>query len=115
MLSPLLRSLAAAALLAPAAFGHDGCDRMPPRFVFAPARFGFARPIGSIEFRVGRPIHRHVFRLETERYWVGPLLESRVDGFDLCGRPIWRQLLVRPGYWATRTVEVCRCGATRCR
>jgi len=113
MVPLLLRSLAAASLLALPAFGHDGCDRTPPRFVVPTARIGVATPIGSMEFRFARPIHRHVFRVATERFWVGPVFESRVAGFDLCGRPVWRQFLVREGYWATRTVEVCRCGATR--
>jgi hypothetical protein len=115
MVSMLLRSLAAASLLALPAFGHDGCDRTPARLVVPAARIGVATPFGSMEFRFARPLHRHLFRLEAERYWVGPLFESRVAGHDLCGRPIWQQLLVRPGYWATRTIEVCRCGATRCR
>jgi hypothetical protein len=68
--------------------------------------------IGPFECAVARPIHRHVFRLETERFWVEPLFESRVVGYDLCRRPIRREVLVREGFWSYRTVEVCRCGAT---
>ena len=113
MVSLLARSLVAASLLAIPAAGHDGCDLFAARFAFPQARIGFEMPVGSVEFGVARPIHRHEFRREVRRVWVEPVFETRVVAFDLCGRPILRQCLVRPGYWSTRVVEVCRCGAAR--
>jgi hypothetical protein len=112
MLRALLRSVATAVLLATPAFGHDGCGLPLPRFAPPFARVRIGMPIGAFEFGVVRPIHRHLFRVETERYWVEPLFETRVVGYDLCGRPICGRVLVRDGYWATRTFEVCACGAT---
>jgi hypothetical protein len=110
MIRALVRSLAAVSLLATPTFGHDGCEMPLPRFALP--RFEIGMPIGSFEFGVSRPVHRHVFRLESERIWVEPIFESRVVGYDLCRRPIWRQVLVREGYWSYRTVEICLCGAT---
>jgi len=112
MIRALVRSLAAVSLLATPTFGHDSCVTPLPRCAQPRFEVRFGMPIGRFECAVARPIHRHAFRLESERCWVEPLFESRVVGYDLCRRPIRREVFVREGYWSYRTVEVCRCGAT---
>ena len=110
----LLAAFAALAFAAPAAeaapdvrFRFDPCD-------------GPVLRIGSPRFAVefgGRcnPVHHHRYRTVCEREWVPPLWQTCVVGYDHCRRPIYRQVLVREGYWQRVEYRVCDCGQrTRC-
>jgi hypothetical protein len=73
-----------------------------PSFRFTTPRFSFG--FGC------RPVHQHCFTEVCEREWVAPQYCDRVVGYDLCGRPIVRPILVRAGYWTTVRYRVCDCG-----
>jgi hypothetical protein len=38
----------------------------------------------------------------AERVWVPARYESRIAGYDHCGKPIYRSVCVCEGYWTTR-------------
>jgi len=40
-----------------------------------------------------------------ERVWVPARYESRFEGYDPCGKPIYRQVCVSDGYWTTRSCD----------
>ena len=40
----------------------------------------------------------------TERVWIAPRYESRCEGTDRCGAPIYRTVCVHEGYWTLRDV-----------
>lgn len=109
MVRPLLRSFAAAGLLAAPAFAHDGGG---PRFFLPIPFFRFAAPRVEIDVGFPRPVHHHVWVRHDERVWVEPIVELRVVGYDACRRPIVRRVVVRDGYWTSRCVESCACGQT---
>ena len=44
--------------------------------------------------------HRETVRME--RFWVAPRFETRIVGYDHCGRPITSQVCIAAGYWSTR-------------
>src|SRR6185295_12187287 len=46
--------------------------------------------------------HRH--RDHTERVWVPARYESRITGYDHCGKPLYAQVCINAGYWTTRPV-----------
>lgn len=57
-----------------------------------------------------RPVHHHCWRTVCEREWIPPLYQTCFTGYDRCGRPIYRQVLVRAGCWQTVRYRVCDCG-----
>ncbi len=105
----LLAAFAALAFAAPTA------DAAPDvRFQFD-ACHGPVLRIGSPRFRVEfggrrRPVHHHCWRVVCEQEWVAPLYQTCFAGYDACGRPIYRQMLARAGYWQTVRYQVCDCG-----
>ena len=40
----------------------------------------------------------------VERVWVPARYESRISGYDHCGKPIYRSVCVCEGYWTTRPI-----------
>ncbi len=46
-----------------------------------------------------RHVHVHTRRPCYERVWVPPVHESVFAGYDRCGRPIYRRVEVRCGYY----------------
>jgi len=41
----------------------------------------------------------------VERVWVPARFETRIVGYDHCGKPIYNQICVSAGYWTTRTCD----------
>jgi hypothetical protein len=46
--------------------------------------------------------NRHRESARVERIWIAPRFESRITGYDPCGKPIYGQVCVSAGYWTTR-------------
>ena len=46
--------------------------------------------------------NRHRETVRVERFWVAPRFETRIVGYDHCGRPITSQVCIAAGYWSTR-------------
>ena len=71
----------------------------------------------SYRHRLGLPVrsvHRHHWVTRYERVWVPPVYRTVFAGYDACGRPSYRNLCVRAGYYrqAHRGYR-CGCGASR--
>jgi hypothetical protein len=55
-----------------------------------------------------RDEHRGYFRNRhreggrVERIWIAPRFETRIVGYDPCGKPIRGPVCVAAGYWSTR-------------
>ncbi len=56
------------------------------------------------------PVYVPVWHIENERVWVAPVYQDVLAGYDACGRPIYRQACVTPGYWRTAQYRVSDCG-----
>lgn len=95
------------------------------RGVSGGARVGFDLGRGSVNFGVNfgshrghrghyrrgpgyRHHHRRAVRVRVpvyEKIWVPPVYRTVCHGYDSCGRPIYRQVCIREGYY--RTVIKC--------
>jgi len=54
--------------------------------------------------------HRGFYRnrrehVRVERVWIAPRFETRIVGYDHCGKPITNQICVSAGYWSTRACD----------
>jgi hypothetical protein len=53
-----------------------------------------------------REEHRGFFRdrhrepVRGDRIWIAPRFETRITGYDPCGRPLYGQICVAAGYWS---------------
>ena len=45
---------------------------------------------------------RHRVTVRVGRIWIAPRFETRVTGYDRCGKPIYGQVCIAAGYWTTR-------------
>jgi hypothetical protein len=43
-------------------------------------------------------------RAHPSRVWVPARYETRIVGYDHCGKPIYKSVCVTEGYWTTRPV-----------
>lgn len=83
----------------------DGCGPF-----FGP-RLRVGTPRLRVEFGAScRPVHHHCWQTVCEREWVPPVFERCVVAYDPCGRPVFREVMVRAGYWTTVQYRVCGCG-----
>ena len=46
--------------------------------------------------------NRHREAVRVERVWIAPRFETRITGYDHCGKPIYGQVCISAGYWTTR-------------
>ena len=63
--------------------------------------------------RVHRVLHRHCWTARPSRVWVAPVHRTVFSGYEACGRAIYREIIIRPGYFRTVFTEHCSCGAHR--
>ncbi|MFP6738898.1 MAG: hypothetical protein VCD34_09175 [Planctomycetota bacterium] len=63
--------------------------------------------------RVHRVLHRHCWTARPSRVWVAPVHRTVFCGYEPCGRAIYREITIRPGYFRTVFTEHCSCGASR--
>jgi hypothetical protein len=61
-----------------------------------------------------RAEHKHKWRQSSKKEWVPPLYQKKQIGTDAKGRPIYRDVMVRKGYYKVVTVLKCvKCGRTK--
>jgi hypothetical protein len=67
---------------------------------------------GGQEPRHERRVHRNFNRFRhresaprIERVWVPARFETRIVGYDHCGKPICGQVCISAGYWTTRACD----------
>ena len=63
--------------------------------------------------RVHRVLHRHCWTTRPTLVWVAPVYRRVFCGYEPCGRAIWRNTTIRPGYYRTVFTKHCSCGASR--
>ena len=80
--------------------------------VTAPARRTIYTPPAHRAHRVHRAAHRHFWTSRASRIWVAPVHQTVFAGFDHCRRPVYREIITRPGYYRTVFTEHCACGAS---
>ncbi len=55
--------------------------------------------------------HQHVWVAKSDKKWVDPVKRKELVGYDADGKPIYKEVIVQPGYWKTITFYVCSvCG-----
>ena len=59
---------------------------------------------GEFRHRSGFRSDFHRRREHVQRVWVPARYESRIVGYDHCGKPIYQQICVSAGYWTTRPI-----------
>lgn len=57
--------------------------------------------------------HQHSFTEVTRKEWVEPVTEKVQTGTDAKGRPIYEQIVVKPGYFRKVKEQRCPCGAVK--
>lgn len=62
-----------------------------------------------------RPVqqHTHQWIQKTRKVWVDPVIRKVKVGTDKDGNPIYRNKVIRPGYWKTIVYYQCACGARK--
>lgn len=61
-----------------------------------------------------RPGCKHNYKKQTKRVHVPPKYANQLVGYDKKGRPIYKRVLVRAGYYKTVSVYKCsKCGKTK--
>lgn len=63
--------------------------------------------------RVHRVLHRHLWTARPSRVWVAPVRRAVFCGYEPCGRAVYREITIRPGYYRTVFTEHCACGSSR--
>jgi hypothetical protein len=63
--------------------------------------------------RVHRVAHRHLWAAKPSKVWVPPVYRTVFAGYDHCGRTVYRERLIRPGYYKIVFTDHCSCGASR--
>lgn len=61
---------------------------------------------------VVREDHKHRYvKVPDGKVWVPPKTAKKVVGYDAKGKPIYREVVVSPGYYRTKYVDKCNvCG-----
>ena len=70
-------------------------------------RRGFLTPIR----RAPAAQHVHAFQVVVERRWCPPAYRDVTIGFDPCGTPITRAVMVTPGAYKLARYKICGCGS----
>ena len=89
------------------------------RTIYTPARTVVVTPRARVICtphrvqRVHRVLHRHSWTARSSRVWVAPVHRAVFCGYEPCGRAIYREIIIRPGYYRTVFTDHCTCGASR--
>ena len=54
--------------------------------------------------------HVHAYQIVVEQRWCPPVYRDVTVGFDACGTPIRRSVLVTPGTYKLARYKICPCG-----
>ena len=58
--------------------------------------------------------HKHKWQKSSKKVWVAPLYQQKLVGTDAKGRPIYKDVMVREGYYKVVTVQKCvKCGQSK--
>jgi hypothetical protein len=59
--------------------------------------------------------HEHVWvKFVARQEWIPPVTSKQITGYDAKGRPIYKEVVVRPGYWKKIYGHRCNvCGKTK--
>lgn len=58
--------------------------------------------------------HKHQYRKSSKKVWVSPVYRNKLVGYDKKGRPKYKRVLVKKGYYKTVTAMKCvKCGKTK--
>lgn len=71
---------------------------------------------GGVQITLGRrapTCHSHSWSYSYRRVWEPPVYRQVIAEFDHCGRPIYRRVMVRCGYWRYVRVRSCCCGLSQ--
>lgn len=84
----------------------------------APVEAGAAAPsspaVVAAKENDAPPQHRHEWVQKSRREWVPPKKVKQLVGYDDNGRPIYKEIEVRPGYYRDVTYLQCKgCGAKK--
>ncbi len=77
-------------------------------------RAGFGAPIRQIVRHSHPPVVHTCAKIPVYKdIWVEPVYRKAFDGYDACGRPRYRSVVVKPGYYRTVVSHyACHCGLT---
>ncbi|MBK6939528.1 MAG: hypothetical protein IPH13_04865 [Planctomycetes bacterium] len=78
----------------------------------APGRGTTRSDRSSTHAIVVREDHKHRYvKVPDGKVWVPPKTAKKVVGYDAKGKPIYREVVVSPGYYRTKYVDKCNvCG-----
>jgi hypothetical protein len=59
--------------------------------------------------------HEHVWvKFVVRQEWIPPVTSKQITGYDAKGNPIYKEVVVRPGYWKKIYGHRCNvCGKTK--
>lgn len=61
-----------------------------------------------------RAEHEHRWVRSSKKVWVPPVYQNKQVGTNAKGKPIYKKVLVRKGYYKTVIITKCaKCGATK--